>query len=268
MISNSQQYIHHHLEHLKLDLFNFHLIKNFEYKKNYSFWVINIDSIIFSILLGIIFLIMFKKGTKSSNLIPGKFQICLEIIIDFINKNVKEIYRGNSKIIAPLSLTIFSWIFLMNLMDLLPIDFIPSIINIFGIKNLRIVPSSDINITISMAIGIFCLILYYSIKIKGIKGFIKEITLQPFKNIFFIPVNFILESISLISKPISLGLRLFGNMYASELIFILIASLLPWWLQWILSVPWAIFHILIISLQAFIFTVLTIVYLAMASEKH
>ena len=119
-----------------------------------------------------------------------------------------------------------------------------------------------------MALGVFFLILYYSIKVKGISGFVKELTLQPFNHPAAIPVNFILETVTLISKPVSLGLRLFGNMYAGELIFILIAGLLPWWSQWILSVPWAIFHILIITLQAFIFMVLTIVYLSMAQEDH
>lgn len=137
-----------------------------------------------------------------------------------------------------------------------------------GVPYLRVVPSADVNITMSMALGVFFLILYYSIKVKGISGFVKELTLQPFNHPAAIPVNFILETVTLISKPVSLGLRLFGNMYAGELIFILIAGLLPWWSQWILSVPWAIFHILIITLQAFIFMVLTIVYLSMAQEDH
>ncbi|PLK58831.1 F0F1 ATP synthase subunit A, partial [Candidatus Palibaumannia cicadellinicola] len=133
---------------------------------------------------------------------------------------------------------------------------------------LRVVPSTDINITLSMALGVFVLIIYYSCSTKGLITFIKDLTMQPFNHPIFIPINFILESVSLLSKPVSLALRLFGNMYAGELIFILIAGLLPWWSQWILNVPWAIFHILIITLQAFIFMILTIVYLAMASEKH
>ncbi|WP_323116460.1 FoF1 ATP synthase subunit A, partial [Klebsiella variicola] len=137
-----------------------------------------------------------------------------------------------------------------------------------GLPALRIVPTADVSITLSMAIGVFVLILFYSFKMKGVKGFAKELTLQPFNHPLFIPVNLILEGVSLLSKPVSLGLRLFGNMYAGELIFILIAGLLPWWSQWLLSLPWAIFHILIITLQAFIFMVLTIVYLSMASEEH
>lgn len=178
-------------------------------------------------------------------------------------------YHGKSKVIAPLALTVFVWVFLMNLLDLLPIDFIPYIgEHYLGLPALRIVPTADVSITMSMAIGVFILILFYSIKMKGIGGFTKELTLQPFNHPVFIPINLILEGVSLLSKPISLGLRLFGNMYAGELIFILIAALLPWWSQWLLSLPWAIFHILIITLQAFIFMVLTIVYLSMASEEH
>ena len=164
---------------------------------------------------------------------------------------------------------LFLWLFLMNLLDLLPIDFIPYIgEHYLGLPALRIVPTADVSITMSMAIGVFILIIFYSIKMKGIGGFTKELTMQPFNHPVFIPVNLILEGVSLLSKPVSLGLRLFGNMYAGELIFILIAALLPWWSQWLLSLPWAIFHILIITLQAFIFMVLTVVYLSMASEEH
>lgn len=157
----------------------------------------------------------------------------------------------------------------MNLMDLIPIDFIPFIFEkIFQLPAMRIVPSADINITLSMSFGVFVLILFYMIKIKGFINFLKELTLQPFNHPVFFIFNFILEFVSLLSKPISLGLRLFGNMYAGEMIFILIAGLIPWWSQFFLNVPWAIFHILIISLQAFIFMVLTIVYLSMASQSH
>jgi F-type H+-transporting ATPase subunit a len=154
-------------------------------------------------------------------------------------------------------------------MDLFPIDLFPLIgESFFHFSALRIVPSSDINITLSMSFSIFILILFYSFKIKGTVNFLKELTMQPFNHPLLFFLNFILEIVNLLSKPISLGLRLFGNMYAGEMIFILIAGLLPWWLQWMLTVPWAIFHVLIISLQAFIFMVLTIVYLSMASKKH
>lgn len=182
---------------------------------------------------------------------------------------VKDMYHAKSKLIAPLALTVFVWVFLMNLMDLLPIDLLPYIgEHVFGLPALRVVPTADVSITLSMAIGVFFLILIYTVKMKGFKGLFHDLALQPFNHWAFIPINIILEGVSLLSKPVSLGLRLFGNMYAGELIFILIAGLLPWWSQWMLNVPWAIFHILIITLQAFIFMVLTIVYLAMASEEH
>ncbi|MDU7374485.1 MAG: F0F1 ATP synthase subunit A [Klebsiella michiganensis] len=239
-----QDYIGHHLNNLQLDLRTFSLVD--PHNPPATFWTLNIDSMFFSVVLGLLFLFMFRSVAKKATTgVPGKFQTFIEMIIGFVHGSVKDMYHGKSKVIAPLALTVFVWVFLMNLMDLLPIDFIPWI-----------------------GEHVFILILFYSIKMKGVGGFVKELTLQPFNHWAFIPVNLILEGVSLLSKPVSLGLRLFGNMYAGELIFILIAGLLPWWSQWILNVPWAIFHILIITLQAFIFMVLTIVYLSMASEEH
>ncbi|EQB99826.1 F0F1 ATP synthase subunit A [Photorhabdus temperata subsp. temperata M1021] len=224
----------------------------------------------FSVVLGILFLYVFRKvAVNATSGVPGKLQTAIELIMGFVDNSVRDMYHGKSKVIAPLALTVFVWVLLMNVMDLLPIDFLPYIgEHVFGLPALRVVPTADVSITLSMAIGVFVLILYYSIKMKGVGGFTKELALQPFNHPLFIPVNLILEGVSLLSKPVSLGLRLFGNMYAGELIFILIAGLLPWWSQWMLSLPWAIFHILIITLQAFIFMVLTIVYLSMASEEH
>ncbi len=267
-ISTPQEYIGHHLNNLQLDLRTFSLVD--PHNPPATFWTLNIDSMFFSVFLGLVFLVLFRKVAKTATSgVPGKFQTFVELIIGFVHGSVKDMYHGKSKVIAPLALTIFVWVFLMNLMDLLPIDLLPLIGEHFlGLPALRVVPSADVNITLSMALGVFILILFYSIKMKGIGGFTKELTLQPFNHWAFIPVNLILEGVSLLSKPVSLGLRLFGNMYAGELIFILIAGLLPWWSQWILNVPWAIFHILIITLQAFIFMVLTIVYLSMASEEH
>lgn len=264
-----KDYISNHLHHLQLDLRNFKLINPYSEDPT-SFWTLNIDSLFFSLALGILFLLVFRKiSLTATSGVPGKLQTIIELIVDFIDYNVKDIYKGGSKVIAPLSLTIFVWVILMNAMDLIPIDLFPYIAeNIFGLPALRVVPSADVSITLSMAFGVFTLILFYSIKIKGSYGFIKELTMKPFNHPIFIPVNIILESINLLSKPISLGLRLFGNIYSGELIFILIAGLLPWWSQWLLSVPWSIFHILIIALQAFIFMVLTIVYLSIASEDH
>lgn len=267
-ISNPQKYISHHLRHFQIDLCSFKIITPDTFSSH--FWILNIDSIIFSFILGSFFLSVFYiVGKNITQGVPGKLQACIELIFDFISMNVKNMYQGKNVLIAPLSLTIFVWVFLMNLMDLVPIDFFPFFSEkVFQFSSMRIVPSADINITLSMSLGVFILILFYSIKIKGFTGFLKELTLHPFNHPIFFIFNLILESVSLLSKPISLGLRLFGNMYAGEMIFILIAGLLPWWSQCLLNVPWAIFHILIISLQAFIFMVLTIVYLSMASQSH
>ncbi|NBN33137.1 F0F1 ATP synthase subunit A [Proteus sp. G4412] len=265
----TRDYIGGHLNNLQLDLRTFELV-NPHAENTPSFWMLNIDSLFFSVLMGLLFLWIFRKvAVKATSGVPGKFQTAVEMVIGFVDSSVRDMYHGKSKVIAPLALTVFVWVLLMNALDLLPIDFIPYIgEHILGLPALRIVPTADVSITLSMAIGVFILILFYSIKMKGVKGFTKELTLQPFNHPVFIPINLILEGVSLLSKPVSLGLRLFGNMYAGELIFILIAGLLPWWSQWLLSLPWAIFHILIITLQAFIFMVLTIVYLSMASEEH
>ncbi|VEJ57087.1 F0F1 ATP synthase subunit A [Pragia fontium] len=267
-ISTPQDYIGHHLNNLQLDLRSMELVKSGV--DSPGFWAINIDSMFFSIVLGLLFLLVFRRvAVKASSGVPSKFQCAVELIIGFVDGTVKDMYHGKSKVIAPLALTVFVWVFLMNLMDLLPIDLLPYLAeHVLGLPALRAVPTADVSVTLSMAIGVFILILFYSIKMKGVSGFVKELTMQPFNHWAFIPVNLILEGVSLLSKPVSLGLRLFGNMYAGELIFILIAGLLPWWSQWLLNVPWAIFHILIITLQAFIFMVLTIVYLSMASEEH
>lgn len=263
----TNEYIGHHLRNLQLDLRTFELVYP---HASPTFWALNIDSLFFSVVIGALFLWLFRKvAVNETSGVPGTLQTAIELIIGFVDNTVRDMYHGKSKVIAPLALTVFIWVFLMNLLDLLPIDFIPYIGEQYlGLPALRIVPTADVSITMAMAIGVFILILFYSIKMKGIGGFTKELTLQPFNHPVFIPVNLILEGVSLLSKPVSLGLRLFGNMYAGELIFILIAALLPWWSQWLLSLPWAIFHILIITLQAFIFMILTVVYLSMASEEH
>lgn len=247
-----------------------------------GFMAVHLDSMLWSIGLGIVFCALFwLVARKATSGVPGKLQSAVEMIVDFVDTNVRDSYNGTSKLIAPLALTIFVWIFLMNLMDLMPIDYIPHLAQTIGAAMghdphhvfFKIVPTTDPNITLGMSFSVFALIIYYSIKEKGLSGFVGELTLHPFsaKNpiakIILIPINFILEFVTLIAKPISLGLRLFGNMYAGELIFVLIA-LMPFWIQWALSVPWAIFHILIITLQAFVFMMLTIVYLSLASQTE
>lgn len=233
-----------------------------------SFWQFNADTLFFSTFLGCCFLGLFYfVARKATSETPGAIQNLVEVLVDFVDTQVKDTYHGRSKLIAPLALTIFVWIFLMNFMDLIPVDLFPTLARQVGLSELRIVPTTDLNLTFGLSLSVFVLILYYNIKIKGLFGFIKELLLHPFGK-WFIPVNVILSVVHEIAKPVSLALRLFGNMYAGELIFILIAALLPWGSQWLLGAPWAIFHILIITLQAFIFMMLTVVYLSMAHESH
>ncbi|NPU90448.1 MAG: F0F1 ATP synthase subunit A [Gammaproteobacteria bacterium] len=274
---SSSDYIKHHLTNLvfgqKADG-TWGLAHDAAEAAQMGFWKFHVDSLGWSFGLGILFLFLFSRAAKRATTgVPTGFQNFVEIMVDFVSNQVKENFHGRNPLIAPLALTIFCWVFLMNLMDLIPVDWIPSLFALFGVHYMKVVPSTDPNITLGMSFTVFAMIIYYSIKVKGISGFAGELTLHPFSNdniavkILLIPINLFLETINLIAKPISLGLRLFGNMYAGEMIFILIA-LLPWFLQWTLSVPWAIFHILVITLQAFLFMVLTIVYLSTAHEDH
>ncbi len=236
-------------------------------KAGEGFWSFNLDTLFFSAALGFLFVFFFRKAAENATSgVPGPLQNFVEMIVEFVDAQVKDSFHGRSALIAPLALTIFCWVFLMNAMDLLPVDLLPAIAQLFGIEYLRVVPSTDLNGTFAMSISVFFLIIFYSIKVKGPIGFAKEMLLTPFGP-WMIPFNLLLKLVEELAKPISLGLRLFGNMYAGELIFILIA-LLPWWVQPALSFPWAVFHILIITLQAFIFMVLTVVYLSLAHEDH
>ena len=238
-----------------------------------GFNAIHVDSMIWSIGLGIIFCWLFRGvARKAESGVPSGVLNLVEMIVEFIDSTVRDTFHGQNKMVAPLALTIFVWVFLMNLMDLIPVDLIPSLLALAGVHYQKIVPSTDPNITMGMAVGVFILMLYYSIKVKGF-GFVKELTMNPFNHWLFIPVNLFMEVVGLLAKPFSLGLRLFGNMYAGEMIFILIAALFSAGLAWMvpagfLQVGWAIFHILVITLQAFIFMVLTIVYISMAHEDH
>ena len=271
----SGDYISHHLQNLQVC------------KAESGEWVwnhcagnpmaINVDSMFWSILLGLVFCFMFWRVAKRSSVgTPTKFQTAIEAIVEFVDSSVKETFHGKSRLIAPLGLTIFVWVFLMNLMDLVPVDWIPMLSSAIGIPYMKVVPTTDVNVTFGMSIAVFFLILFYTTKYKGSLGLIKDLTLHPIapptKGLgllaapFIIAFNFILESVALIAKPVSLSLRLFGNMFAGELIFILIALLGLWQLP--LHFGWAVFHVLIVTLQAFIFMMLTIVYLSLASESH
>ena len=241
-----------------------------------GFWSINVDSMVWSVVLGLLFAVFFRRAAVSATAgVPGGLQNFVEMIVEFINETTDSIFQHKNDMIAPLAMTIFVWVFLMNAMDLVPVDWIPELAVLLGVSHMKVVPSTDPNITMAMALSVFVMILYYSIKCKGAIGFLKELTLHPFPSLFAIPVNFVLEFVSLIAKPLSLGLRLFGNMYAGEMIFILIALMFGGGLGFfifggVLQWVWAVFHVLVITLQAFIFAVLTIVYLAQAhdSEEH
>ena len=242
-----------------------------------GFWSINVDSMAWSIGLGAIFLFLFiKAGRSATSGQPGQFQNFIEMIIEGIEDQVLSVFDHKNDLVAPLALTIFVWVFLMNLMDLVPVDWIPELALFLGVPYMKIVPSTDPNITMAMALSVFALVIYYSVKCKGLGGFLSELSFHPFPVSKYtapllIPINFILELVTLIAKPVSLGLRLFGNMYAGEMIFILIAvmfsanlalALLGGALQW----AWAVFHVLIITLQAFLFAVLSVVYLSQAHD--
>ena len=282
----STEYIKHHLTNMtygKMPDGTWKLAETAEEAHSMGFTAIHLDSMGWSIGLGIVFCLLFWMVAKAANAgIPSKFQAAIEMIIEFVDSSVRDTFHGKSRLIAPLALTIFVWIFLMNTMDLIPVDFIPYTAQLIGAHvfgmdphhvYFKIVPTTDPNVTLGMALSVFALTIFYSIREKGLVGFGAEFALNPFNpsnpflKALLIPVNILLELVTFIARPISLALRLFGNMYAGELIFILIA-LLPFWIQWALSVPWAIFHILVITLQAFIFMMLTIVYMSMASEKH
>ena len=269
--STPAQYIAHHIQNLtwgqKADG-SWGIAHSAKEAAEMGFWAINLDTMGWSIALGILFLWSFRKVAKSASVDnPSRWQSVVEVIVEFVDQSVKDSFHGKSKLVAPLALTLFIWILLMNTMDLVPVDFIPFLFHLAGVEYMKVVPTTDVNATFGMALSVFFLMIFYSIKIKGVGGFLGELAFQPFgPKLFF--VNLPLELVSLVAKPLSHSLRLFGNLFAGELIFVLIAGLVPFYLQWTLSVPWAIFHILVITLQAYIFMMLTIVYLGMAHEHH
>jgi F-type H+-transporting ATPase subunit a len=278
---SANEYILHHLTFLS----------NKTAKGIVDFSVINWDSVFFSVLLAILFGGSFYTAARRAKItsgVPRGFQAFVELLVEFIDNSVKETFHGTTKLIAPLALTIFAWVFLFNFMDLLPVDLLPMVAGWFGVEHLKVVPSTDVNVTFALSLTVFVLIIYYSIKMKGLGGFVSEFTMQPFSSsnpvvkVLLIPANLILEIVPFIARPISLSLRLFGNLFAGEMIFLLLALLtlngfgqltsVGGWLgviaHVVLGLVWAIFHILVITLQAFIFMVLTVIYLAMAHEHH
>jgi F-type H+-transporting ATPase subunit a len=277
--SSANEYILHHLTFLQ----------NKESSGILDFSVIHWDSVFFSIVLAILFGGSFYLAARRATTgVPSKFQNFVELVVEFIDNQVKDSFHGTNKLLAPLALTIFCWVFLFNAMDVLPVDLLPAIGHSLGFQHLKVVPSTDLNVTFALSLSVFILIIYYSIKMKGLGGFLAEFTLQPFaakslpgKVALVIP-NLVLEIVPFLARPISLSLRLYGNLFAGEMIFLLLAVLTlqgavqlesasGWFflvVQFVLALAWAIFHLLVITLQAFIFMVLTVVYLAMAHEHH
>jgi F-type H+-transporting ATPase subunit a len=277
--TSANEYILHHLTFLS----------NKEPKGIVDFSVIHWDTVFFSVALALLFGGSFYLAARTAKAgAPRGFQSFVELLVEFVDTQVKDSFHGTNKLLAPLALTIFCWVLLFNAMDILPVDLLPWAAHSVGIEHLKVVPTTDLNTTFAMALTVFVLIIYYSIKVKGLGGFIGELTMQPFvsKNIvvkvLLIPVNLLLEIVPFLARPISLSLRLYGNLFAGEMIFLLLAALTlhgaqqltgvgGWALlvaQFALAFLWAVFHLLVITLQAFIFMVLTIVYLSMAQEHH
>ena len=279
----SGEYIRHHLTNLTFGQHpdgHWGLAHGAGEAAEMGFMAVHLDSIGWSVALGGAFMWLFRNvARKVTSETPNGMQNFVEWIIDFIDDNVRSSFTAKNDIVAPMALTLFCWVFLMNLMDLVPVDLLPWIFAWFGVHYMKVVPTTDPNITFGLALSVFALMIYYSITIKGVGGFAAELTMHPFEarnpvlKVLFIPVNFFLEAVSLFSKPLSHSLRLFGNLYAGEMIFILISlmfgagavlTLFGGALQFV----WAVFHVLVITLQAFIFMVLTIVYMDMAHQRH
>lgn len=280
----SSDYIRHHLQNMTFGQHadgHWGMAHSAAEAKEMGFWAFHLDSLGWSIALGILFLWFFRKVAKSATTgVPSGIQNFAEWIMEFIDDSVRGSFTAKNALVAPMAMTIFIWVFLMNFMDLIAVDFLPQLAAAIGGAAgadphhvfFKVVPSTDPNITFGMALSVFVLMLFYSVKNKGLGGFLGELAFQPFGK-WGMPVNLLLEGVTLISKPISLALRLFGNMYAGEMIFILIAIMYgAGWLlgsfAGVLQLGWAIFHILIITLQAFIFMTLTIVYMDMAHQEH
>lgn len=253
------QYIQHHLEHLTLNL------KTMTIGEGGGFWSLNLDTMIVSIILGIVVFGGLRIVATRMQEVPKGMQNISEMVLEFVGGAVHEIFHHKSTFIPSLALTIFLWIFAMNAMDLLPVDLIPRMLSPFGIEHFKAVPTADPNATFAMSITVFLLIIFFNIRAKK-HHLLKEMLTFPFGK-WLAPVNVAFRLVEECVKPLSLALRLFGNMFAGELIFILIA-ILPWWAQWPPGAIWAVFHILIITLQAFLFMMLTIIYLSMAHDAH
>ena len=267
------EYIVHHLTHLQ----------NKKQTSIVDFSVFNLDSIFFAVVLGVVGSFLFWRVAKSATSgVPGRFQAAIEILVEMVDSQAKGIVHNakSRKLVAPLALTVFVWIFLMNAMDLLPVDLLPKVGEAAGIHYMRVVPTADLSVTMGLSLSVLIICLIYNVKIKGAGGWVHELFAAPFGDkVFLYPVNFLMQIIEFVAKTVSHGMRLFGNMYAGELIFLLIALMGGAWSlsatgiglmigHIIAGTVWAIFHILIITLQAFVFMMLTLVYVGQAHDAH
>ena len=272
------EYIVHHLQHLQ----------NQKQTGVVDFSVFNLDSMFYAIVLGILgCYLLYRAAAKATSGVPGRFQAAVELLVEMVDGQAKGIvHNANSrKLVAPLALTVFVWIFLMNAMDLLPVDLLPAIWHVAGPAMgapdyMRVVPTADLSVTMGLSVSVLLICLFYNVKIKGLGGWIHELFSAPFGDKWFLyPINFAMKMIEFIAKTVSHGMRLFGNMYAGELIFMLIALMGGAWSlsatgiglaigHVIAGSVWAIFHILIITLQAFVFMMLTLVYVGQAHDAH
>ena len=267
------EYIVHHLQHLQ----------NHKQTAVVDFTVFNLDSIFWAVLLGVLVSFFLRRAAKTATPgVPGRFQAAVEILVEMVDNQAKGIVHNaqSRKLVAPLALTVFVWIFVMNAMDLLPVDLLPKITEMMGIHYQRVVPTADLSVTMGLSLSVLLICLVYNVKIKGAGGWIHELFSAPFGDKWFLyPVNLAMQIIEFVAKTVSHGMRLFGNMYAGELIFMLIA-LMGGAFAWnatgiglaighiIAGTVWAIFHILIITLQAFVFMMLTLVYVGQAHDAH
>ncbi len=262
------EYIQHHLQNLCVGACH-----------GEGFWAVNLDTVFFSYFLaGVIVFVIWRIRHGITAGVPSKTVAAVEILVEFVDKQVSDIFKTPPPIIAPMALTIFLWVLLMNMMDLIPVDLLPSVAMAVGIPHLKVVPTTDLSVTLGLSLSVFVLIIFYNLKRKGLTGYLKMFLTHPFGK-FMAPLNIVMTLIEELAKPLSLALRLFGNLFAGEMVFLLIALIggtlavgfaaLFWWpLQVSLDLAWLIFHLLVVILQAFIFMVLTIVYLSMAHEKH
>jgi F-type H+-transporting ATPase subunit a len=254
-------YIQHHLKHLSIQV------------GEGGFWALHVDTLITSVLLGLVIVFAFWVATRRATAgVPGKWQAFVEIVLEFIDKQAKDAYHGTSRLVTPIAITLFVWILMMNLLKMIPADFIALPLEMLGVHYWKPVPTADVNATFGMSISVFFLMIFFALRAKGLGGFIHEFFTAPFGPLLF-PANLVLNTVEMISKPVSLAMRLFGNMYGGEIVFLLIwvlggAGITGALAGGVFGLGWMLFHLLVIPLQAFIFMMLSIVYLSLMEEHH